>query len=129
MWVTELEGGLYKVENTPFFAHGISFEDIVEVKQRRGGNLFRRTIAPSGRSTYRILLGADTTNAQFERFWAPLEAEGCTYEQGDFGFIMYAVDVPKEAKIHEIFGFLNEGVAQKIWDFEEGHCAHTFRKP
>ncbi len=128
MWATRLDDGLYKVKNSPFFARGISYEDIVEVKQRDGVNLFLRTVFPSGRSTYRIILGENTTDAQFERFWGALEAEGCTYEHGYFGYIMYSVDVPKEADVQKVFAFLNEGVSQKVWDFEEGHCGHTIPK-
>lgn len=127
LWATRLDDGLYKVENSPFFARGISYEDIVEVTQRDGVNIFVRTVFPSGGSTYRIILGKNTTKAQFEHFWGFLAAEGCTYEQGDFGYIMYSVDVPKEADIHQVFAFLNEGETQKVWDFEEGHCCHLTR--
>lgn len=127
MWATRLDNGLYKVENSPFFARGISYEDIVEVTQRDGVNRFVRTVFPSGASTYRILLETNTTQAQFEHFWTPLEAEGCTYEQGDFDYIMYSVNVPKEADVHRVFACLNEGETQKAWDFEEGHCGHITR--
>lgn len=125
MWVTRLDSGLYKIENSPFFARGISYEDIVEVKQRDGVNIFIRTVAPSGRSTYRIILDEDTSGAQFERFWKPLEAEGCTYEHGDFGYIMYSVDVPKETDVQKVFNLLSDGVSQEVWDFEEGQIGRA----
>jgi hypothetical protein len=47
MWVTPLDDGLYKVTNSPFFARGTSFEDVVRVAQREGENLFLRTVCLS----------------------------------------------------------------------------------
>lgn len=67
----------------------------MQAEQQVGTNMFVRTVASSGRSTYRIILNEEASDAQFERFWEPLEAEGCIYEHGDFGYTMYSVDVPK----------------------------------
>lgn len=125
VWATLLDNGFYKVENSPFFARGLSYEDIVQARYQDGLNMFVRTVASSGRSTYRIILSEGASSAQFERFWEPLEAEGCRYEHGDFGYTMYSVDVPKETNVQKVFSLLNKGVSQDVWDFEEGHCGHT----
>lgn len=129
VWVTGLGDGFYKVENSPFFARGLSYEDIVQAELQDGVNMFIRTVSSSGRSTFRIILSDSASDAQFERFWEPLGAEGCTYEHGDFGYAMFSVDVPKETDVQKVFSLLNEGVSQEVWDFEEGHCGQTSQSP
>ncbi|MGR3635777.1 MAG: DUF4265 domain-containing protein [Shimia sp.] len=124
VWVTPLGDALYKVENSPFFALGVSYQDIVQTEHKEGTNMFVRTVTSSGRSTYRIILREDATDAQFEHFWRPLEGEGCTYEHGDFGYTIYSVDVPKDTDAQKVYSLLNEGLLQKVWDFEEGHFGH-----
>ncbi|TCL00303.1 uncharacterized protein DUF4265 [Shimia isoporae] len=129
VWATSFGVGLFKVENSQFFARGISYGDIVHAESKEGANVFERTVTSSGGSTYRIFLGENVTDAQFERFWRPLEAEGCTYESGEFGYAMYSVDVPKDTDVQRVFSLLNEGLLQKVWDFEEGHYGHAKKLP
>ncbi|WP_270726380.1 DUF4265 domain-containing protein [Shimia sp. Alg240-R146] len=129
VWAISLGDGLFRVENSPFFARGISYGDIVHAEQKEGANVFVRIVISSGRSTYRIIIGENATDAQIERFWRPLEAEGCTYESGEFGYTMYSVDVPKDTNVQRVFSLLNEGLLHKVWDFEEGHYGHAEQSP
>lgn len=124
IWATPLGGGLYQVENTPFFVPGVSYGDIVEVTQRAGTNLASRTQTPSGHSTYRIIPNEAQSAAQFEHYWQPLGDAGCSYEHGDFGYDLYAVDVPKEVDVKTVFAHLEYGESIGVWEFEEGHCGH-----
>ena len=127
MWATKLGDHLYKIEGSPFFVKGITFEDAVKTKLLDGVISFVKTATSSGGSTYRILCKEGTDETQFERFWKPLEVVGCTYEQGDFGYRMYSVDVPKQANIQQVFALLQDGISNDIWDFEEGHCGHPIQ--
>lgn len=128
VWATRLEDGLYKVENSPFFARGVSYEDTVLAVPQKGLNMFVRTVASSGGSTYRIIPNKGSADAQFQRFWKLLETEGCTYEQGYFGYTMYAVDVPRDTDLQKVYALLNDGLSQKVWEFEEGKCGHKVPK-
>ena len=76
LWATKLEGGLYRVENSPFFVKGLSFEDFVETKFADGTISFVKTVTYSGRSTYRIIRNEGADEARFDNFWAPLKDEG-----------------------------------------------------
>ena len=127
MWATKLGDHLYKIEGSPFFVKGITFEDAVKTKLLDGVISFVKTATSSGGSTYGILCKEGTDETQFERFWKPLEVVGCTYEQGDFGYRMYSVDVPKQANIQQVFALLQDGISNDIWDFEEGHCGHPIQ--
>jgi len=124
LWATKLEDGIYRVENSPFFVKGLAFEDIVETQVADGANLFVKTVTSSGRSTYRIIPNEGTDEAKFDSFWTPLKGEGCTYEQGNFGYDIYSVDVPDVADIHKVFALLETGLSNSVWDFEEGCCCH-----
>jgi hypothetical protein len=85
---------------------------------------FVKTVTISGRSTYRIIPTNGVDDAIFQSYWEPLENEGCSYEQGNFGYDMYSVDVPKTANIQRVFALLENGETNDVWGFEEGHCGH-----
>ena len=124
LWVESLSNGKYRIENTPFFAKGVSFEDIALGEERDGVLCYVRTAISGGHSTYRILLSDPSKVTAFAAYWKPLAEHGCSYESGDFGFRIYAVDVPPRANIIHVFEFLKRGEEAGVWDFEEGHCEH-----
>ena len=120
----------YYIKNTPFYANSVSFLDIVtiqESKDIKGVFFLSDIVEKSGHSTYRILF--DPENVGFESYWKKLELLGCGYEsstegtiQGTKGF--YAVDVPKETDIFEVYEVLEDGENNGIWTFDEGHVGH-----
>ena len=77
----------------------------------------------SGRSTYRIILERDVDAGRFRDYWTPLERLGCSYEHASGRY--YAIDVPEDSDIHAVYALLEKGVADNVWDFEEGHCGHA----
>ncbi|MEO0747932.1 MAG: DUF4265 domain-containing protein [Pseudomonadota bacterium] len=125
VWATSLGCGIYQLENSPFFAKGISLGDAV-ITSRVEGQIKVVGLGPkSGHSTYRILVLQDKHDpVLFSKSWEPLECLGCSYEHGDFGYQMYAVDVPESVDIEIAYAFLERGEQQGAWDFEEGHCGH-----
>ncbi len=125
VWATHVHGSHYRLENSPFFARGLSFQDIVTVIEQDGMKTVLETTTPSGGSTYRIIPNENTTPEQFEACWKPAQDAGCSYEHGNFGYDIYAVDVPATTDIHTVYAALEEGLRQEIWDFEEGHCGHV----
>ena len=125
VWATKLGDDLFRLENSPFFANGLSYEDVIKTTLKERVNYFIETVSSSGRSTYRIIPNNAADSASFERYWQPIEDLGCSFEQGNFGFILFAVDVPSNTDIHQVFALLEEGVHNKVWEFEEGHCSHS----
>lgn len=125
VWATNLGSGVYQLENSPFFAKGVSFRDTVMTSQVAGQIQVIGPGLKSGHSTYRILVWPDKHNpVLFAEFWEPLERLGCSYEHGDFGYQLYAVDVPETADIKIAYACLESGEQKSAWDFEEGHCGH-----
>jgi len=50
-----LEDGTYAVKNVPFYAKGISCEDVIKAEPDEGVLVFKGVVRYSGHSTYRIL--------------------------------------------------------------------------
>ena len=132
LWARKLLGApvSFEIQNSPFYAKGVSFLDIVEAiedPEIPGVFQYRRTLKPSGNSTYRILV--DTGSNLFSTYWENLAALGCTYEWADQGTtLLYAVDVPAHADIFKVYSVLEKGEEDEIWDFDEGHCGHSLER-
>lgn len=119
----------FQLQNSPFFAKGISYLDVVEATESRdheGEFEYRRTLSGSGHSTYRILVRRDSSS--FAPWWERLATLGCTYEYAKEGAqLLYAVDVPPCANNYEVYGILEDGENHSVWGFDEGHCGHPVR--
>ena len=124
MWAENLGNGLFRLRNSPFHVYGVSFEDVV-LTRSVAGRLpeFVSVHRHSGRSTYRIILERDVDAGRFRDYWTPLERLGCSYEHASGRY--YAIDVPEDSDIHAVYALLEKGVADNVWDFEEGHRGHA----
>lgn len=125
--VSPVGKGKYRIENTPFFARGVSFKDVVSASRQDGRLRFEKVIISSGHSTYRLLLKDRNGNSQpWLEFWKPLEKLGCSYEENkELSLTMLAVDVPSNVCIHDAYELLAEGEEAGVWEFEEGHCGQV----
>ena len=119
----------FEIHNSPFYAKGISYLDVVEAvdDEEAPGHLhYARTIQGGGHSTYRILI--EKGQPSFPSWWERLEDTGCTYEFTEEGaHLLYAVDVPPKADIYTVYRILQEGEDLGVWTFDEGHCGHPLR--
>ncbi|MEM7137922.1 MAG: DUF4265 domain-containing protein [Myxococcota bacterium] len=119
LWGTLLSDGRVRLENSPFFAFGVSFRDIVAVEEANGELVFDRVVIFGGHSTYRIIKTSNE-EALFERYWKALRDIGCTYEEGR----VLAVDLPPDTDVYAAYDALQAGEDAGAWGFEEGHCGH-----
>lgn len=113
--------GKYRIENSPFFVKGISFEDIVAGIDDDENLLFDRVLIRGGHSTYRIIRRNGIGEADFSQRWKPIQDAGCSFESADFGYSLYTVDVPPTADASAVYELLELGESNDIWSFEEGH--------
>ena len=126
VWAESLNGDRYRIRNSPFYALGFSFLDVVHaVMQTEDARIpvVSDVVLRSGHSTYRLFLekGIDN-NDEFRRAWEAVESLGCSFE-GMNGKLL-AVDVPPETDIFAVYRLFEQGARAKVWDFEEAHCAH-----
>lgn len=124
VWVEKVGKDRYRIMNVPFYAYGLSIEDVIVTKDYRGTHAVLTVVERSGHSTYRLFLaeGVGIDSQVFRENWILLQNLGCTYERATRSLL--AVDVPPLAEIHEVYQLLEHGVAAGVWDFEEGHCGH-----
>lgn len=125
LWAEPVSGSLFRLRNSPFFAKGVSFLDVVEAREADTQGVFDyvRTARASGHSTYRVLVAKGSPD--FESCWRRLAEMGCSYESADRGKNwLYSVDVPPEADVFVVYGELEAGEKRSLWLFDEGHCGH-----
>lgn len=122
LWAKVLSPGRYQLENTPFYAKGVSFEDVVAASADGPEWVFSGTLESQGHSTYRVFIKHGVDSPGFALRWRPLQELGCSFEQGGR---LLAVDVPPRADIRTVYRLFEQGAADEIWDFEEGHCGHA----
>ena len=125
VWVEPLGKDRFRLRNSPFYAFGVSNEDVVLGTKTEGQIQFGSVVLYGGHSTYRLRLqNRDLTAQSFVKAWDPLQALGCSYEEGP----VLAVDVPPSVDIYAVYDLLQAGEAAGVWDFEEGHCGHPLAK-
>ena len=125
VWAASLGDGRYRIENVPFYACGVSYDDIVVAKPKDGLLIVQEVAERGGHSTYRVILNRYTTDDEFKAAWEKIESLGCTYERATERLL--AIDVPPEADIYAVYAALEEGEKVGVWDFEEAHCGHPLR--
>lgn len=121
IWAEPVGPNRFRIRNVPFYAFGVSLEDIVLARECSGTFVFESVVTRSGHSTCRLLLNGSNQEA-FDAFWFVLAEQGCTYEGGPPPLL--AVDIPPEADIHKVYATLQEGEDASVWSFEEGHVGH-----
>lgn len=124
LWAEPVGEGRFRLRNSPFFAFGVSNEDVVFGEDRGGQLCFAGVSIRGGHSTYRLKLGGQGRGTPtFQEYWTPLEKLGCSYEEGP----VLSVDVPPSADIYAVYGLLEAAEAAGVWVFDEGHCGHPLQ--
>ncbi|HYV47352.1 MAG TPA: DUF4265 domain-containing protein [Myxococcaceae bacterium] len=119
LWAERIDERRLRLRNVPFYAFGVSAEDVVFAHPADGLFEFESVSIRGGHSTYRVMLNNDAEAGRVGEWWARLSELGCTFEQGSG--CLRAVDVPPQADVHAVYSVLEQGEQGGIWDFEEGH--------
>lgn len=122
VWADPLGGDLYRIRNAPFYALGLSHDDVVRASLADDVLVAQGVDRRGGHSTYRFITIDGITDEQWAPYWQPLEEIGCTYERG--GARLFALDVPPETDINKVYELLDVGEKAGVWGFQEAHCGH-----
>lgn len=125
VWANPMSEEEYQIRNVPFYAMGVSHEDVVRADLENDTLYFREVLRRGGHSTYRFFLVDGISEDQWKPYWQPLEAIGCSYEQGTAR--LFAVDVPSGTDIYQTYALLDQGEKAGVWSFQEAHCGHPLR--
>ena len=120
VWAIPQKKSLYKIVNTPFFAYGISWGDIIEAKPDSTGILiFNKIVKKSGNRTIRV---ADPKNDLPNELIEGAKKLGCSVEGANRKYI--CIDIPPKVEIERVINYLSSNGYQ--WEhadptYEEYH--------
>ncbi|BAM88971.1 unnamed protein product [Bradyrhizobium oligotrophicum S58] len=125
--VRERGPDVFRIRSSPFFTRGINHLDIVKSlpTDRRELYVFSSVIERGGHSTYMLLFEPGDERVAFH--WKMIEDIGCSFESMMIRVSMgprtlYAVDVPGNADLAEVYRLLAQGESMGLWMFQEGHA-------
>ena len=121
MWATHIEGDRYRLDNSPFYAYGVSWEDVVAApfSEEEGFPTFERVVAKSGNRTVRVLVDAQPES---ERPLQNLVALGCSWEGANARY--FSVNIPPGVELADVRKYLIEQGA--TWEHADPTYASLF---
>jgi len=122
LWAEPVEQGeLYRIDNIPFFAKGISSEDVVKAEQRAGQLQYVRLVRASTNSVFRIYVADESTVLSARNSFREL---GCESEQSHIPKL-FALEIPGSIAIGPVAELMDEGAEGGLWEYEEGVLRHS----
>jgi hypothetical protein len=123
VWAEPLGANRYRIESCPFFAYGLSRDDVVQALDAAGEEAPRLddVVEKGGHRTLRLALdpGAELSDGGVQEFLERLLEHGCTHEA--LRPKLVAVDVPPEvdvARVAEVLqGRADEGLL--VWEWAD----------
>ena len=106
VWAQPVGPDQYRLDNSPFWAYGVSWRDVVEAHPDEDGMLaFVRIVEKSGHRTLRLILKPPADKApESQAVLDGIVALGATYEGMNPGYL--AIDIPPEIALERVTEFL-----------------------
>jgi len=125
LWAFPLGDDLYELDNTPWYAYGVSWHDVIEARATEPDGLpeFVRVVRKSGYRTLRLILDPPADkNADSQAVLDRLTQFGCSYEGANPGYI--SIDIPPPVDLGQVTQFLT--TSEQRWEhadppYEELH--------
>jgi len=125
LWATHVGADNYQLDNSPFYAYGVSWEDIVSApfSPEEGHFTFERVVSKSGNRTVRVFFElAIATGNESDRLLEGLVALGCSYEGATRKYV--SVNVPPGIELDVVRSYLIEHNA--TWEHADPTYAALF---
>ena len=109
LWATSLGGDKYQINNSPFWAYGVSWEDVVfaPFSEIEGHPTFQLIVAKSGNRTVRVIFDPPIEEGnESDKVLQDLVALGCSYEGANRKYI--SINVPPNVELDEVCNYLVE---------------------
>jgi hypothetical protein len=125
LWATHLGADNYKLDNSPFYAYGVSWEDVVSApfNSQEGHPTFQRVVSKSGNRTVRVIVETPIeTGNESDQLLQGLVALGCDYEGANGKYI--SVNIPPRVELDVVRTYLIEHHA--TWEHADPTYATLF---
>jgi len=124
LWAQPVGGDRYRLDNSPFWAYGVSWLDVVEARPDETGMLaMTRVVEKSGHRTVRVILRPPCDeSAESQRLLDDLVAMGCSYEGMHPGYI--AIDIPAEVSLDAVADALTRSGQE--WEHADPRYAELY---
>ena len=106
LWATPVGADQYRLENSPFFAYGVSWEDVVEAHLDDDYLEFTRCTSKSGNRTIRMIGDFSQENETAQEFLKELVDLGCSYE--GMNYRMISINIPPVVDLERVTDFLSK---------------------
>lgn len=120
LWADDLGDEKYQLKNFPFFAYGVSFDDIVEASVKYDDDpypYFVKVIKKSGHKTLRVILDESIKiSEQSRQQLKHISDMGCGYE-GTNGEKYFVVNVQPHCDFDAVREYLNDQEIQ--WEYAD----------
>ncbi len=108
-WASSLGEDLYVLENSPFYAYDVSWQDVVyapfDADEERP--LFRNVHRKSGNRTIRVIFSPPVEDGNpSDKLLKEIVNLGCSYEGATSSYI--ALNIPPEIDLKVVSGFLTD---------------------
>jgi len=113
LWAIALGNDSYRLENSPFYAYGVSWLDEVYAPFNRDEACatFQKVLTPSGHKTIRIILDTPgEEDKQSQQVLDGIAAFGATYEGMNDSY--FSIDIPKNVDFLGVCDFLTRSAIQ-----------------
>lgn len=120
LWAERVGADRFRLQNSPFWAYGVSWLDVVQARPDATGMLaMTDVVEKSGHRTLRVFLDAPPNESPRDAaILQGVNALGCTYEGMTSRYV--AVDVPPGIELAGVAAYLTQNRAQ--WE----HAGPTF---
>lgn len=127
MWARPVSADVVELDNTPFFARGISCGDHVRVIRDDDGTLTAVEVVEwSQRCTVRVVpFRAGPLQGDRQQVLDEFAAVGVTGE-GIEQYDIVVLDIPPTADLAAVKKLLRDGVQQGWWDYEESNVGDAW---
>lgn len=109
LWATHLDGDKYKLDNSPFYAYGVSWEDVVlaPFSEEEQFPTFLEVVEKSGNRTVRVIFDPPVEDGnQSDQILKGLVELGCDYEGANRKYI--TVNIPPNINLESVRNYLIE---------------------
>lgn len=113
LWATPLGDDRYKLDNSPFYAYGVSWQDTVfaPINAQEGLPTFQSIVAKSGNRTVRVIFDPPVSPGNVsDQVLQGLVALGCSYEGTNPGYM--SVNIPPGVELQQVRSHLVQQDAQ-----------------